>query len=110
MTGEDDKVITVKDAVTYQADAVVSKTIVKQKGGSVTLFAFDKGQELSEHTVPYDALVHVLDGKVEIRIGGEPHTVRAGEAIVMPANVPHAVKAVERFKMMLSMVRAEDKT
>ena len=93
------------DLISYQADAIVSKTLVKGETGSVTVFAFDRGQELSEHTVPFDALVCVLDGEAEIRISQAVHRIRAGEAIVMPANQPHAVKAVQRFKMMLSMVK-----
>ena len=94
------------DLVSYQEDAIVSKTLVKGETGSVTVFAFERGQELSEHTVPFDALVYVFDGEAEIRISQATHRVRAGEAIVMPANQPHAVKAVQRFKMMLSMVKA----
>jgi quercetin dioxygenase-like cupin family protein len=93
--------------VAYQAGAVVSRTLVKQPAGSVTLFAFDRGQELSEHTVPHDALVHVLDGEAEISIAGTPHRLRAGDAIVMPGGKPHALKAVQRFKMMLAMIRPE---
>jgi len=104
---ESSKVIGMANAVEYQEDAVVSRTLIKQKSGSVTVFAFDAGQELSEHTVPFDALVHVIDGAVEIRIDDETHVVKAGESIVMPANHPHAVKALDRFKMVLSMVRAE---
>jgi quercetin dioxygenase-like cupin family protein len=84
---------------------VVSREIIKKKTGTVSVFAFDKGEGLSEHTAPFDALVHVLDGAVEITIGGTPHTVRKDELIVMPANVPHALHAVERFKMMLVMIR-----
>lgn len=72
----------------------------------MTLFAFDTGQELSEHTAPFDALVHVLDGEVEVRISGQPYTLESGEAIVMPANAPHALKAIRRFKMLLTMIRA----
>jgi quercetin dioxygenase-like cupin family protein len=94
------------DLVSYQGDAIVSKTLLKGETGSVTVFAFDRGQELSEHTVPFDALVYVLDGEAEIRISQAVHRVRAGEAIVMPSNQPHAVKAVQSFKMMLSMVKA----
>ena len=93
------------DLVAYQAGAVVSREIVKKKTGSVTAFAFDQGQGLSEHTAPFDALVHVVDGTVEITIGGEPHTVRSGEMMLMPANVPHALHAIERFKMLLTMIR-----
>jgi quercetin dioxygenase-like cupin family protein len=94
------------DLVSYQDDAIVSKTLVKAEAGSVTLFAFDRGQELSEHTVRFDALVYVFDGEAEIRISQALHRVRAGEAIVMPSNQPHAVKALQRFKMMLSMLKA----
>lgn len=89
----------------YHADAVVSRELVKKKTGSVTAFAFDKDQGLSEHTAPFDALVHVLDGTAEITIGGASHTVARGEMILMPAHVPHALKAVERFKMLLVMIR-----
>ena len=95
------------DLVEYQDDAVVSRTIVKKSAGSITVFAFDEGQELSEHTVPYDALVQVLEGQVEIRVSGQPRTVRAGELTIMPANEPHALKALSRFKMILTMVRSE---
>jgi quercetin dioxygenase-like cupin family protein len=89
----------------YQAGAVVSRTIAKAKGGSVTLFAFDAGQELSEHTAPFDAFVTVLDGSVELTIGGEKVVARAGETTRMPAGIPHAVRAPEPFKMLLVMVR-----
>jgi quercetin dioxygenase-like cupin family protein len=91
--------------VDYQAGSVVSRTIARQKGGSLTLFAFDAGQELSEHTAPFDAVVQVLDGHAELVIGGAPVEAGPGETVVMPANVPHAVKARERFKMLLTMVR-----
>lgn len=93
------------ELVSYQAGSVVSREVVKKKTGTVTLFAFDEGQGLSEHTAPFDALVHVLDGVAEITIGGVPKRVAAGELLLMPANVPHALKAVERFKMMLVMIR-----
>jgi quercetin dioxygenase-like cupin family protein len=89
----------------YQPGAIVSRTIAKAKGGSVTLFAFDAGQELSEHTAPFDAFVQVLDGAVELTIGGEKVVARSGETVRMPANVPHAVRALEPFKMILTMVR-----
>jgi quercetin dioxygenase-like cupin family protein len=94
------------DLVAYQPGAVVSRVILKKGAGNVTLFAFDKDQGLSEHTTPFDALVHVLDGQAEITVGGAPHHLKAGEMIVMPANVPHALKAPERFKMALTMIRA----
>ncbi len=90
----------------YQEGAVVSRTLINQKTGTVTLFAFDAGQELSEHTAPYDALVQVLDGEAEIVIAGQPHQLKAGDSIIMPANDPHAVKALTRFKMMLTMIRS----
>jgi len=93
------------ELVAYQAGAVVSREIVKKKTGTVTVFAFDKAEGLSEHTVPFDALVQVLDGVAEITIGGVPHRLGKDEMILMPANVPHALKAVERFKMMLVMIR-----
>ena len=94
------------DLVDYQDESVVSKQIIKKDTGNVTLFAFDKGQGLSEHTAPFDALVYVLDGTVEIMIAGKPHTVKAGDIIMMPANKPHALKSVERFKMLLVMVKS----
>jgi quercetin dioxygenase-like cupin family protein len=90
----------------YQTGAIVSRQVTKAEAGNVTLFAFDQGQELSEHTAPFDALVHVLDGETEVRISGQPFLLKAGEAIIMPANEPHAVRAVKRFKMLLTMIRA----
>jgi len=92
--------------VEYQTGAVVSRTILDKHVGTVTLFAFDDGQGLSEHTAPYDALVCVLDGAVEVRIAGEPHAVHQGEMIIMPAHKPHALRALSRFKMMLVMIRS----
>jgi quercetin dioxygenase-like cupin family protein len=100
------QVLPIADLIAYQEGAVVSRQIVKAETGNVTLFAFDLGQELSEHTAPFDALVHVLDGEVEIRISGKSFTLKTGEAIVMPANEPHAVKALKKFKMLLTMIRA----
>lgn len=94
------------DLVAYQEGAIVSRTLVNKQGGSVTLFAFDAGQNLSEHTAPYDALVYVLDGEADVTIAGNTHRVRSGEAILLPANVPHAVDAPERFKMLLVMIRS----
>jgi quercetin dioxygenase-like cupin family protein len=94
------------ELIDYQADAIVSRILLKKEKGSVTLFAFDAGQELSEHTVPHDALVQVLDGEVEITIDGTPHRLAAGDAILMPGDHPHAVKATARFKMILTMIRA----
>ncbi len=94
------------DLVQYQTDSVVSRTLLDRKTGTVTLFAFDKGQGLSEHTAPFDALVYVLDGEVEISISGKPLRLRAGEMVIMPANEPHALRAVEKFKMLLAMIRS----
>ena len=96
----------VVDMIDYQAGAIVSREVVKGKTGTVTVFAFDEGQGLSEHTAPFDALTQVLDGEAEITISGKAHQVRAGEMIIMPANKPHALKAVGRFKMMLVMIRS----
>ncbi len=92
--------------VEYAADSIVSKTILDKPVGTITLFAFDKGQKLSEHTAPYDAVVGVLDGSAQLTIGGRDIRVSAGEIIIMPANVPHAVAAKEKFKMLLTMIRA----
>jgi quercetin dioxygenase-like cupin family protein len=91
--------------VGYAADSVVSKTILDKHVGTVTLFAFDKGQKLSEHTTPHDAIVQVTEGRATVVIDGQPRGVSAGEIIIMPANVPHAVTADERFKMLLIMIR-----
>ena len=95
------------DLVDYQDGSIVSKEIIKKDSGTVTLFAFDKGQGLSEHTAPFDALVHIFDGKAEISIAGKPVLVTSGEIIIMPANKPHALKAIERFKMILVMIRPQ---
>jgi quercetin dioxygenase-like cupin family protein len=103
---DDLKSETLLDMVVYQKDAVVSKTMIKKKTGTVTLFAFDEGQGLSEHTAPFDALVQVLDGEVEIKIAGQPFDLKTGEIIVMPANKSHALKAVKAFKMLLTMIRS----
>ena len=93
--------------VDYSTDAVVSKTVLDKPAGTITLFAFDKGQGLSEHTAPYDAVVLVLDGSAKLTIGGQAQPVCAGQIIIMPANVPHAVYAHERFKMLLIMIRSD---
>jgi quercetin dioxygenase-like cupin family protein len=94
------------DLVDYQAGSVVSKTLIDKQTGTVTLFAFDEGQALSEHTAPFDAMVCVLDGQAYISIAGNPLRVKEGEMLIMPANVPHALKAEEKFKMMLTMIRS----
>jgi quercetin dioxygenase-like cupin family protein len=100
------RVLHTVELVGYQEGAVVSRTLINQKTGTVTLFSFDAGQELSEHTAPYDALVQVLDGETEVTISGQPHRLTAGDLIIMPANQPHAVKALTKFKMMLTMIRS----
>lgn len=92
--------------VEVQKGAVVSRTLMDKQAGSVTLFAFDKTQGLKEHTTPFDALVHVLEGEVEIKISGQPHVVKGGQSIIMPANEPHALQALSSFKMMLVMIKS----
>jgi quercetin dioxygenase-like cupin family protein len=94
------------DLADYQEGSIVSRTIIDKKTGTVTFFAFDEGQGLSEHTAPFDALVHVLDGETEIVISGKPFRLRAGEMVIMPANDPHALKAITKFKMILTMIRS----
>jgi len=101
-----DEVKQLVDLLQYQDDSIVSRVLLKNKGGTVTLFAFDEGEGLSEHTAPFDALVVVLDGKADIEIAGESFVVRQGETITLPANRPHAVKATAKFKMLLIMIRA----
>ena len=92
--------------VEYSKDSIVSKTILDKKTGTITLFAFDKGQKLSEHTSPYDAVVQVIDGCAQIIIDGQPKEILTGDIIIMPANIPHSVTANEQFKMLLTMIRA----
>ena len=98
--------LTMRDLVSYQDGSVVSKTLIDKKIGTLTLFSFDAGQGLSEHTAPFDAFVQVLDGEAEVTIDGAPQTVSAGQMIIMPANHPHALQAVKPFKMLLVMIRA----
>jgi quercetin dioxygenase-like cupin family protein len=100
------QVFHLRDSVSYQEGSIVSREIVGKKTGTVTVFAFDQGQGLSEHTAPLDALVYILDGEAEILISGKTFTPREGEMIIMPANEPHALKATERFKMLLIMIRS----
>jgi quercetin dioxygenase-like cupin family protein len=99
------EILDLAEMVSYQTGSVVSRQITKADTGNVTLFAFDAGQELNEHTAPFDALVHVLDGEAEIIISGNAFHLKTGEAIIMPANEPHAVRAAGQFKMLLTMVR-----
>jgi quercetin dioxygenase-like cupin family protein len=96
----------VGDLIAYQPGGIVSRQIVKRPAGNVTLFAFDAGQELTEHTSPFDALVHVIDGEAVLSIAGDTARARAGEMLLLPASVPHAVRAVTPFKMLLTMIRA----
>lgn len=93
------------DLVKYQKNAVVSSEILRKDAGTVTVFAFDKGQGLSEHTAPFDALVNIIDGRAEVSISGKLFTVKEGEMIVMPADKPHSLKAMEKFKMLLVMIK-----
>jgi quercetin dioxygenase-like cupin family protein len=95
-----------ENLIAYQRDAVVSKTIIKKTTGTVTLFAFDKGQGLSEHTAPFEALVYLIDGEAGITVGSQTHQVKKGEVIILPANVPHALTALSPFKMLLTMIRS----
>ncbi len=92
--------------VEYQTGSIVSRTVIDKPTGTLTLFAFDKGQGLSEHTAPFDAMVYVFDGEAEVTISGKPLVVKQGEMVIMPANQPHALKAARRFKMMLVMIKS----
>ena len=94
-------------SISYADEAVVSKHVLKKENGNISLFAFDKGEGLSEHTTPFDAVVQIVDGKAEIIIDGKSHILVSGETIVMPAKIPHALKAIERFKMVLTMIKSK---
>ena len=98
--------LNLNEIIDYQKDSVVSRTLIKKKTGTVTLFAFDLGQALSEHTAPFDAMAYILDGEVEITISGKAFHLKTGEMIIMPANEPHALKAVKKYKMLLIMVKS----
>ena len=100
------KVENMVDLVEYQAGSIVSRTIIDKPAGTLTLFAFDAGQGLSEHTAPFDALVYLLDGKADVAISGKPLQLKQGEMVIMPANQPHALKAVSKFKMLLVMIKS----
>jgi len=116
MTGKDEKAQVLSEClgkaqqilelIEYASDSIVSKTLLDKSAGTITLFAFDKDQKLTEHTSPYDAVVQILDGKARLTIGGEQKDISQGQIIIMPANVPHSVNAGERFKMLLTMIRA----
>jgi quercetin dioxygenase-like cupin family protein len=97
---------TFSGSVDYASGAIVSKTVLKKQTGNISLFAFDTGEALSEHTAPFDALIQVVDGRGEIIIGGKSFFLETGQSIIMPANIPHAVKAVEKFKMVLTMIKS----
>lgn len=103
------KAAALEQLVSYAADSIVSKTLLDKSAGTLTLFAFDTGQRLSEHTAPFDAVVQVVDGQGVITIDGTDHTVDTGQIIIMPAGVPHAVRAEQRFKMLLTMIRTKTK-
>ena len=101
------KVFSFNDSVEYASGGILSKTVLKKETGNISLFSFAKGEALSEHTAPFDAMIQVVDGKGEIIIGGKPFILEAGQTIIMPANIPHAVKAVEKFKMVLTMIKSK---
>lgn len=105
-TASKSQILHMLEMVSYQEAAVVSRQITKAEAGNVTLFAFDKDQVLSEHTAPFDALVHILEGEAQVTISGKTFVLKTGDAILMPANEPHALKAAQRFKMLLTMIRA----
>ena len=103
---EKSRIFRFKDSIEYSKGGIVSKTVLKKQTGNISLFSFSKGEGLSEHTAPFDALVEVVDGKGEIVIGGESFILEAGQSIIMPANISHAVKAEQDFKMLLTMIRS----
>jgi len=103
---EKSKVFSYKESIEYSDGAIVSKTVLKKETGNISLFAFAKGEALSEHTAPFDAMIQVVDGKGEITIGGSSFVLESGQTIIMPANITHAVKAVEKFKMVLIMIKS----
>ena len=100
------KILKTADLIEYQEGSVVSQEIIRRDTGTVTIFAFDKGEGLSEHTAPFDAMVQIIDGKAEITISGNKNVLEKGEMIIMPANEPHALKALEKYKMILTMIRS----
>lgn len=106
MTLETSKILNLEELVEYQEKAIVSKEIIKKDTGTITVFAFDEGEGLSEHTAPFDAMVQILDGTLELTIDRELYELKKGDMIIMPANVPHALHAVKRFKMVLSMIKS----
>jgi quercetin dioxygenase-like cupin family protein len=103
-----EKIINFNEMVDYAEGSIISKQILIKKAGNITLFSFDQGQKLSEHTAPFDAMVQIIDGTGEVFIAGNKYTLNVGETIIMPADVPHAVNAVEKFKMLLTMIKSKD--
>ncbi len=97
--------LVLRDAVSYQEGSIVSRQIMKKPNGNITLFAFDKEQSLTEHTSPFEAVVNIVEGEMEIKIGGDPHTVQAGEIIILPPNIPHGLTAQQKTKMLLTMIK-----
>ena len=106
-TFEKETVFNLEEMIEYTNGGIISKQLTKSKGGNLTLFSFDKEQGLTEHKTPYDAIVQILDGEAEITIGGNLHNLKKGDCIIMPANIPHALKAIERFKMLLTMIKQD---
>jgi quercetin dioxygenase-like cupin family protein len=100
------KIFTFNESVEYASGGILSKTVLKKDTGNISLFSFAKGEGLSEHTAPFDAMIQVIDGSGEVTIGGKPFILKAGEVIIMPANIPHAVMAIEKFKMVLTMIKS----
>jgi len=100
------KIFNFSDSIEYSDGGIVSKSVLKKQTGNISLFSFDKGEALSEHTAPFDAMIQVVDGRGEITIGGKPYILESGETIIMPADISHSVKAVEKFKMVLTMIRS----
>jgi quercetin dioxygenase-like cupin family protein len=103
---EKSKVFSFNESINYSDGGIVSKTVLKRQTGNISLFSFDKGEALSEHTASFDALIQVTDGKGEVIIGGTPFTLEKGQCIILPANIPHAVNALEKFKMVLTMIKS----
>ncbi|MHA1329127.1 MAG: cupin domain-containing protein [Promethearchaeota archaeon] len=101
------EILNLKEYIDYQEGSVVSKMLINKPEGSITIFAFDKGEGLSEHTTPFDAFVYLIEGKAEITISGKSHVLEEGQMIIMPANEPHALKALEKYKMMLVMIKSK---
>lgn len=104
---EKGKTFSYSNSIAYSDNAVVSKHILKKETGNISIFAFDKGEGLSEHTAPFDAVVSIVDGKADVKIDGQSHVLEAGENIIMPANIPHSLHALEKFKMVLTMIKSK---